>query len=71
MCICTALYTAVFLFLKIHACAVLGVYSWSSSNSSERRSLDPLHQSAAGNVGHEPARFSCSDSQVNKLSVAS
>lgn len=34
---------------------VVGVCSGSPGDSSECRSVDPLHQSAAGNTGHEPA----------------
>ena len=45
---------------------VVGVYSGSSGNPSECRSVDPLHQSVAGNTGHEPDRVTNEDSQVDK-----
>lgn len=46
--------------------SVLGVCSGSPGDPSKCRSVDPLHQSAAGNAGHEPAWVAHTDSQVEK-----
>lgn len=49
-------------------CLVSGVHPGSAGDPSECGSVDPLHQSAAGNTGHEPARVARADSQVDQRS---